>query len=314
MKSLASMTTRPDSQALRRPLSTSSVIVKTQFPVLARIFLPPLLGTIFLWLTGPNDISLLQWLAALILLCMSWGSYCKWRARKQSDAPLFAMISFVFWLYYAFPLFWGDRLAVAMWASGETISDSAVTQAMLMVILGVVSLWLGIKSGIGRRWSPKTIPVISPNPARWSYLRFVMVIGSLAGFIEVPTNVFGEELWQIVYILLAILPLVPFAILFRNYLQGKAARFDKVLIALFLVSRFILGMSSGWLGTMVYLIITCATIYITEKKKIPRLAVVVLILYVLFFQVGKSSLRQKYWYGQEEGSKIERIAFWPVRD
>jgi hypothetical protein len=311
MKPLALMTAKSYARAdhkLRRP--ASAMALKRGFPLLARIFLPPLLGTTFLWLTSPNDISPVQWFAAFILLCAPWGSYCQWSAVKRGDLPLFAMIGFIFWLYYGFPLFWGDRFAVTSWASGETISEAAITSAIIMALLGVLSLWLGIKSGLGRRWSPKIIPDIPQNQSRWSYLRLVMVIGSLVGFLEVPMDVFGEGLSQIVFIFLAIVPLVPFAILFRHYLQGTASRSDKFLLALFLLIRFLISMSSGWLGTLVYLMITCAAIYIVEKRRIPRLAVIALVIYILFFQIGKFSVREKYWYGQDEGSKIERIAFW----
>jgi oligosaccharide repeat unit polymerase len=304
------MTTNTYRQDQRRQPRTLSATVSEEFPLLARIFLPSLFATIFLWFTSPNEVSFLQWFAAFVILFMSWGSYCRWRARKQNDIPLFSMISFIFWLYYAFPLFWGNRLAVSLWNSGEAISNSAVTGAMLMAVLGVFSMWLGTKSGIGRRWSPQVVPDIPHNQSRWSYLRLVMIVGCLLGFFEESIDVFGEELRQVVYIFLNIVPLVPFAIIFRHYLQGKASRLDKILIVAFLCIRCIMGMSSGWLGTLVYLMITCAAIYIAEKKKIPRMAVVLLILYVLFFQVGKFSLRQKYWYEQDESSKIERITFW----
>lgn len=310
MKSLASMTTRSLAQPQRLPSRTLPAGIKAKLPALSLIFLPPLCATIFLWLTSPNEISFLQWLAALVLLSITWGSYCKWRARKQGDVPLFSMISFMFWVYYAFPLLWGDRFSVATWSSGETVPDEAITGAMLMAVLGVISIWVGIRSGLGRRWSPRIVPDIPHSRSRWNYLRLVMIIGSAVGFSEVSMDIFGEDLRQVVYIFLSIVPLVPFAILFRHYLQGKASRADKILLVAFLISHILIGMSSGWLGTLVYLMITCTAIYIAEKKRVPRLAVVLLIIYILFFQVGKFSLRGKYWYGQDEGSKIERIAFW----
>jgi hypothetical protein len=310
MKSLASLTTRAGSPSVRRSRAASSQMVRAQFPLLVRTLLPPLLGTTFLWLTSPNEISTLQWFAGFALMYMPWRSYCTWRARKSDDIPLFPMIGAIFWLYYAFPLFWGDRLAVSYWSSGETISDSAITSAILMAALGVFALWLGIKSGIGRRWTPGIIPDIPSDQTRWGYLRLLMIVGSLVGFLEVRMDVLGEEFGQIIYTFLSIAPLVPFAILFRNYLQGKASRLDKTLIVAFLVVYGIVALSSGWLGTLVYLMITCAATYIAEKKRIPRMAIVILIIYVLFFQVGKASLRQKYWYVQDESSKVERIAFW----
>ncbi len=307
---------QPQRDALsRRPqpplaVRNSSVAVQHHVYGLARIILLPLIATSLLWLMSANEITLLQWLAAFILLLASWGSYCKWSRRKVDNVPLFPMIAFMYWLYYAFPLFWGTREAVSMWNSGLNVSDEAVTSAMVMSVLGVIALWLGIKSKVGRRWSPRYVPDIPPQPIRWNYLRFILIIGSLLSFYEELPGSIGGDWAQLPYIFQKIVPLVAFAILFRNYLQGKASRFDKLLILLFLALRFLVGMSSGWLGDLVYVMITCAAIYIVEKRRIPRFAVAVLIIYVLFFQVGKFSVREKYWYGQEEGSKIERIAFW----
>ena len=304
LKSLVLPAMRP---LVRRPLAATA---RQRFPEFALLFLPPLGISIFFWLTSPNDISLAQWIAAFVVSCLTWGSYRKWRAHKVGSVPLFAMVSFMFWLYYAFPLFWGDRLSVAASAAGESVSNQAITGAMIMAAVGTVSIWAGMRVGIGARCSPRIMPEIPTNHSRWSYLWIVMIVGTLIGFFEVPTNIVGEEFGQVIYVLLSIVPLVPFAILFRHYLQGKATTAHKVLIVMFLASYFLISMSSGWLGTLVYLMITCAAIFIAEKKRVPRLAVVLLVVYVLFFQVGKFSLREKYWSGQEEGGKIERIAFW----
>jgi hypothetical protein len=53
-----------------------------------------------------------------------------------------------------------------------------------------------------------------------------------------------------------------------------------------------------------------------ERRRIPRWALVFVILFTLFFQVGKEEFRKTYWQAgeigaqQEQGDKVERIAFW----
>src|SRR5437660_12149879 len=116
--------------------------IKDQFYLLMLIVVPPLAAIAFLWLTSPNDISVFQAFAALIISCMVWGSYRKWRTTGKTSVPLFAMIAFMYWLYYVFPLFWGDRLSVS--SAGEAVSSQPLPAAMQMLVLGLVPLWRGI--------------------------------------------------------------------------------------------------------------------------------------------------------------------------
>lgn len=293
-----------------RDSSLRAVGMKKSFPMLVRVVLAPAVASGILWVTSPNQVTYVQWLSAYILLCIPWGGYCLWRRAERTDVPVFPMIAFMFWLYYAFPLFMGDRDAIGSWAVGETIENDAITLSMIMAVLGIVAFWLGMRSGLGGRWSPRRVPDIPHDPLRWNYLRLLMVLGTVTSLFEVPFDFLGEGFAQAVFVFQSIIPMVSFAILFRHYAKGNANRFDKGLIIAFIALRTIVGLSSGWLGNVVYVMITCAAIYTVEKRKIPGIAVAVLIVYVLFFQVGKGSVREKYWYGEQQGSTAERIFFW----
>ena len=69
------------------------------------------------------------------------------------------------------------------------------------------------------------------------------------------------------------------------------------------------------------LILTSGIIYLAERRKIPRVAFVLVVLFVLFFQVGKEDFRKTYWQteGQgvaeaaTQGGKLERTSFWVQR-
>src|SRR6266487_4954592 len=71
--------------------------------------LPPLLISLLFYVASPNHISWVQWGMALLLLLIPWMAYFKWKQRSNQKLPVFAIISFMYWVYYALSLFWGSR-------------------------------------------------------------------------------------------------------------------------------------------------------------------------------------------------------------
>jgi hypothetical protein len=83
-----------------------------------------------------------------------------------------------------------------------------------------------------------------------------------------------------------------------------------VLIAFYLLIRFLTAISSGWLGMLVGVIIICAGIYLAERRKIPALIVTAAIIAILFFQVGKEEFRKTYWVSEQQAGRLEKVDFW----
>ncbi|MEA2173649.1 MAG: hypothetical protein QOD00_1241 [Blastocatellia bacterium] len=284
---------------------------RVDFPKVARIALPPVILTFLLLLTSEYDISVAQLFCALVLSIIPWVAYAKWRGQDRAAVPLFAMISFMYWLYYALPLFWGERLITQAAGADRTVSEEGVTATMFMVLLGVASLWLGMRAGVGRRLTPRKLPDIQALQSRWNYLRAILLMGIIINLMETSPYLFGEGGRQILQNFIIVVPAVIFAFLFRNYLKGESTQFDKLLVASFLGVRFLAGISSGWLSTFMSIIIISAAIYIAERRKVPALIVTVAVCFLLFFQVGKNEFRKTYWYGDvQQGSKVEKIEFW----
>lgn len=283
---------------------------RTGFPKFAFYFLPPTLATLFLWATSDNDISLVSFVCALTLLILPWYTYQQWRRSSREDLPLFSMISIIYWLYYAFPLFWGERTVLQAEIDDRVVSEKSITMAMVMVLLGVLSLMLGMRSRIGARLKPSKLPYINLSSYRLHYMRAILSVGILVNLFDPSPYVFGEGGRQIVLTLATLIPTIAFAILFREFMRGNGTRFDTALIIVYLLARVIAGLSSGWLGVFISIIIICVAIYITEKKKIPALMLAVAVFFMLFFQVGKEEFRKTYWLSDEETGKIERMEFW----
>jgi hypothetical protein len=289
-----------------------SVIVRRRFPRLVIGAIVPIAAAAFLWATRSNEVSLVNWLLTLALITVPWNAYLNWRSQGRPELPLFGMIAFMYFLYYGVPMFWGDLTIITEFAPrGQEVSPEAITESLALALFGVGSLGLGLKVGIGRRFTPRNLDLLHLKKGRASYIRLVLVLSSVLSFSDSATATLGQGGRQALVLLISLVPLLAFAILFRSFLRGEATRVDKVLIAGFLLARFLSGMSSGWLTVFTSILIICAALYIAERKKIPRLALVVVVAFTIFFQVGKDEFRKAFWIGdQRAAGRIEKMSFW----
>lgn len=267
--------------------------------------------TALLWATSVNNISLIEAVTAFFLALIFWHSYRRWPKRNEEVLPFFAMIAFMYWLYYASQLFWGD-LAVNAGESffGRSVAPEKIRDALFMALLGVSCLWLGMQSPLARLIMGRRQPRLEVKTARWNYVRGVLVITSAITIIEPSSFLFGEGGRQAFGVLLSIVPLLSFTLLFRRFLRKEATVVDKLLIAAFLLARTVTSLSSGWLGSFAGIIILCGAAYSAEQRRIPRFALVAVIVVILFFQVGKQDFREAYWTDQASAGQAERVTFW----
>lgn len=216
----------------------------------------------------------------------------------------------MYWLYYALPLFWGDRLISDVYVPiGREIPDEALTQSLTLVLLGVLSLWVGMNSKLGGLLSPKMMPQLALD-SRLNYVRSILLLGSLLSFYEPSIYIFGPDARQVLAHLISTVPLLAFAIVFRLYLKGESIPFDKGLLFTYFFVRVLSGLSSGWLGVLMSIVIISAAVYIVECKKMPRAAIVLVVLVTLFFQVGKEDFRRIYWKENQQAGQFERASYW----
>ena len=150
-----------------------------------QVFLGSGLITLFLWLTALNQIAFATGTAAFLLLLAAWWSYWNWRSTGFRGLPLFAAVTAMYWLYFGIPLFYGDRRALDWKHPFRQVHEDAVTETMLLVAFGLVFLWLGVSSKLGRRLAPRRLPEFSR--AHWvkPYLQAVAVAGQLDGLLQI---------------------------------------------------------------------------------------------------------------------------------
>ena len=255
---------------------------------------PPLAATFLMWLSRLNDVTLFEFLGAAGLLAAAWIPYYKWKAAGERYLPLFPIISFMFWVYYALALFWGSRHGYAAHAE---LSHESIALAMLLALMGVCCLWIGKWTGIGRRMvSRKVLDIDASRENTWSYIRTALLLSIPLTFtIQSRAYLFGSGGRQLLVLLTSAVPMALFVLLLRKLLRRQANHGEVLLIGLFLIGRFAAGIASGWLGASVSIMIICMVAYLYEQRRISAVAVVMVLAYVLFFQAGKAAFRKTFW-------------------
>jgi hypothetical protein len=279
----------------------------------------PIAGTVFLYLARSNDTSVIDCLLAFLLLLLPWRAYLGWRNGGRQGLPIFAMLAFMYWLYYAVPLFMEEHIISNFYEPiGHQLPETTLTRALLMALIGICSMWLGTKSGLARFVVPRTRLSVELTPAKLNYVRAVLVGGGLLSLYSTPLQALGDGGRQLVSIMVSIIPLLAFAILFRSFVKGEAETVDKLLIFGFLFVRLFSGLSGGWLGVAASILVICGAIYLAERGRAPRAAIIAVAMFTLFFQVGKEDFRNTYWQRQGSdaassegrGGRLERVAYW----
>ena len=125
--------------------------------------------TVFLYVVSGQTVSVIQGLCTFALLAIPWWSFALWKKVATTTVPLFAILAFMHWVYFAVPLFFGARV---MPVTGAAISDSTLDRVLLSAVLGVVCLGLGMNTRIVRHL-PEICYLIWPGlntraPTLWS--------------------------------------------------------------------------------------------------------------------------------------------------
>jgi len=151
------------------------------------LIIPPVAATVLFSISSPNVLTIVQVLLAMGLLTIPWYSYLTWRRERRRDLPLFAIIAFMHWVYFAQPLFWGDRVLPGR---GGVASQEMITKTVAMALLGVICLWLGMRARISP-WTPSRLPDLADTARSWPYLRALMIGGALLGLHSSSADALG---------------------------------------------------------------------------------------------------------------------------
>lgn len=274
----------------------------------------PVIVTSILWLTTPNPVELPAVGYAFVLLLLPWGSYVAWRIGNRAELPLFAMVASAYWVYFALALFWGARsFHTAIAAAAIVPTESSITDTVWMALVGVTAMWAGMRIPI-TLVAPSRLPDISDRQMNWMYVRVVM-LGTLALSLRSGSMMaFGAEGRQLMATLTSVVPTAAFVLLFNRYLDGKSTQADRMVLAIGGAGLVGASLAAGWLGPALSWGITCGSLLLLKKHRIPVLPVVLTAGLLVFLQVGKNDFRNNYWGGSNgDSSLVERVSFWVER-
>ena len=269
----------------------------------------PLLVTGCLWAASLYQVELVQIIPAFVIAYIPWVLYRSWQQTDRYEFPLFVPIIGMYWLAFVLPLFWGVR-QVSSDSGSHPISEAAITGTMFLAMEGVIALCCGAVLSRGITWFPAKRIEIPDHRSHRRYLGIVLIASTFLR-VSVPILALGSGGRQILNNIETIVPSVTFGLLFRYWLRGKASQWDKFLVVGYLVSSTVLGIASGWLGSVVAIAIVCSAIYGYERRRLPVIALVAVFPIVLFFQPAKGAFRERYWYSAgTDGTTSERLWFW----
>jgi hypothetical protein len=269
------------------------------------LFGPPLGTIVFLWVTRTNPVTTAGVLYAFLLLLFPWGSFFLWRQQNRGDLPVFAMVGFVYWWWFAIGMFWSGG---TLWVGHRIIHTESVDGAMWLALVGVVCMGMGMRVRV-TPLPPSRHLELDDKQTSWFYIRFVLVAGTF-GNMAGATDLLGPDGRHIMEIVVTTVPTVALLLLLRKCLTGEGSKLDRTLLWFYFPVRIVGGLASGWVGSITNVGLICGVMYIHLRRKIPWTVVALSVAAVLFLQAGKNDFRTSYWEQGEAGGVLERATSW----
>jgi len=271
------------------------------------LLLPPTGVILLLWLTRVSEVSPEDILYAFLLFLVPWTSFQIWEAKNQGGLPIFALVGFAYWWYFAIGLFWLDRVVFV--GRYGNVTAGSVTETMRMALVAILCVWAGMKV---------PLPVPPPDrqfeidglPGSWLYVRVLLLGCTALSFVPNVTLLVGGGARNILEILLDLIPTVALLMLLRKCLSTGGEYEDRVTLWIYFPLRLLAGLASGWLGSVAILAVLCGAGYYLTRYRIPWKMVIACALAILFLQVGKRDFRSAYWYGDTDGGVLDKAVFW----
>jgi hypothetical protein len=267
---------------------------------------PPVGAILILWVTRTSPVTTVGVLYAFLLLLFPWTSLLSWWQQNRGGLPIFAILGFVYWWWFTIGMFWLER---THWVGRGIIETESVDGAMCLALVGVVCMGVGMRVRVTPLPPSRHLELDDKQPS-WHYVRFVLVAATLVSLVPGANSLLGPSGRQIMEILISTVPTVALLLLLRKCLTDKGSMLDRALIWIYFPVRIVVGLASGWLGSVVGVGFICGVMYFLVRRKIPLTMVAVSVVAVLFLQVGKKEFRNSYWEHGDDAGVLERATSW----
>ena len=272
-----------------------------------RSWVPPICVSGLLWWFSANTISTREWVMATILLWFPWYAYCRWQRAGATIVPLFSLLALAYWAAFAMPLFLAVRPTDPI--TGDPFPEAIVYGSVAMGVLGVVAMGAGMRIPF-RPINPAMLPDVADTPGSWRYLFCVMGFGTALSINEDWSLILGSGGHQLMDVLATSGPIGICAMLAARRITDTDSRSQRYALGIFVAARIVIGIASGWLGSVAFMGVILALIYLSKYRRLPTKAILIVIPVVLFLQAGKQTFRERYWTGGKTGGVIEKARYW----
>lgn len=267
--------------------------------------------TALLWLLRVDEVSVLGLACLFTLIAFPTATYLRWRAGKDSGSvPVFAFVSGVYALSFSLPLVWGEH-QIQFFGRSHPIPHEAIDTAMTAAVVGVAMMCTGYYSRFARGGKIRELVEFQSTPRSHYYLYAVLIVGLMAERSVARLTAFaGEALRQPLAIAVGVLPLAVYALLVLEYQRGRVTWLWHIIIPAYFLAAVTVGVASGWLGSAVAIVLITVVAYAMKRRRMPRLALGVIFVIVLFLEPGKQTFRERYWSNAEQAGATTRALDW----
>jgi len=257
-----------------------------------------------------QNITAAQFVCAGALLAILIQSYISWSRTRDIRVPVWPLVCAAHFVFFGVAIFGALRMSPSLFDHGRHLSDSILTMAMLVGIVGLLSMGAGRRAAmrlVGRKtFRLPFLETTSPTPAQ---VQVLLLIGTVTNLFGIPF--YGSVVWNISVIAFGALPLAAFLwlVLVRRF--RRLSQLDFCLGIAFLGTRLLSGARFGAsLGTVVIPLLLMGVADVSLKRKLPWRMMTVVSGLILFLQPGKGIMRHEMERGEVGGGMTDAVVRW----
>jgi hypothetical protein len=263
-----------------------------------------------LWSISSQNITPVEFVYAGVLLAISIQAYILWSRARHSRIPVWALVCAAHFVFYGMAIFGALRKSPSSFDHGSDLPDSVLTTAMLVGIVGLLSMGAGRMATmhIAGRMTFR-LPFLETSAHTPARVQTLLLLGTGVNLVGVPF--FGTVVWNISVIAFSALPLAAFLwlVLVRRY--RRLSQLDFLLATAFLATRALSGARfNASLGTIVVPLLLMGVADVSLKRKLPWPIITVVACLILFLQPGKATIRREMSRGEVGAGLTDAVKRW----
>ena len=236
-------------------------------------------------------------LLAIILLAVCLYPTAKYLAQNDDGIPVLAVLCLAYAVQFALPVFLGKQEVALTYGETRYLEDSDVAGALILSILGVLTLQFAYSFLRSRRFM-RSFPAVNLRLNQKKAVAYCVLVGLLSPLLPSLRAFLSEQAsvqLSAIFTLLQNQQLVVVGILGWIVYSGQGRRWHKLLLYAVVAMGAWRGLSSGFLEQAIVPIAVLFVMKWLYGKRLSVLSVAALVLIILFLSPVKALFRQSTW-------------------